>query len=156
MKRRLQAEGLIHDCLICAIFVIPGREKRVNQVVAGCEVVVRADGQQDVRAGERQEVAVRAGGRQEGAGELRLGAFPLHVRLLCLVTVVLEPDLDLCRAMRLSLASEVFVLFFRDTMQFQVPLLTLMINIIFMTTIFTWVGERLTLSAKLSLSEAVK
>ena len=55
------------------------------------------------------EMAVHAVGRQEGAGELRLGACRLHFRLLCLVTVVLEPDLNLCRAMRLSFASEVFV-----------------------------------------------
>ena len=93
VKRRLEAEGLIHDCLICAIVATSSREKRANQVVAGCEV------------------AVRAGGRQEGAGELRLGAFPLHVRLLCLVTVVLEPDLDLCGAMRLSFASQVLSFF---------------------------------------------
>ena len=112
VKRRLEGEGLIHDCLICAIVATSSREKRANQVVAGCEVVVRAGGRQDVRAGGRQEVAVRAGGRQEGAGELRLGAFRLHFRLPCLVTVVLEPDLDLCGAMRLSFASEVFVLFF--------------------------------------------
>ena len=60
-------------------------------VVAGCEVVVHA------------------AGRQEGAGELQLRAFRQHFLLLCLVTVVLEPDLDLCGAM-----SEVFV-FFRCT-----------------------------------------
>ena len=101
VKRRLEAEGLIHDCLICAIVATSSREKRANQVVAGCEVAVRAGGRQDVRAG----------GRQEGAGELRLGAFPLHVRLLCLVTVVLEPDLDLCGAMRLSFASQVLSFF---------------------------------------------
>ena len=65
-------------------------------VVAGCEVVVHA------------------AGRQEGAGELQLRAFRQHFLLLCLVTVVLEPDLDLCGAMRLSFASEVFV-FFRCT-----------------------------------------
>ena len=111
MKRRLEAEGLIHDCLICAIVATSSREKRANQVVAGCEVVVCAGGRQEVavRAGGRQDV--RAGGRQEGAGELRLGAFPLHVRLLCLVTVVLEPDLDLCGAMRLSFASQVLSFF---------------------------------------------
>ena len=85
VKRRLEAEGLIHDCLICAIVATSSREKRANQVVAGCEVAVRAGGRQDVRAG----------GWQEGVGELRLGDFPLHFRLLCLVTVVLEPDLDL-------------------------------------------------------------
>ena len=55
------------------------------------------------------EVAVHAAGRQEGAGELQLRAFRQHFLLLCLVTVVLEPDLDLCGAM-----SEVFV-FFRCT-----------------------------------------
>ena len=93
VKRRLEAEGLIHDCLICAIFATANREKRANQVVAGCEV------------------AVRAGGWQEGAGELRRGAFRLHFRLLCLVTVVLEPDLDLCGAIRLSFASAMFVFF---------------------------------------------
>ena len=49
------------------------------------------------------EMAVHAVGRQEGAGELRLGACRLHFRLLCLVTVVLEPDLDLCRARCLCL-----------------------------------------------------
>ena len=117
VKRRLEAEGLIHDCLICAIVATSSREKRANQVVAGCEVVVCAGGRQEVavRAGGRQDV--RAGGRQEGAGVIRLRAFRLHFRLLCLVTVVLEPDLDLCGAMWLSFASEVFVLFVLDILE---------------------------------------
>ena len=93
VKRRLEAAGLIHDCLICPIFATASREKRANMVVAGCEV------------------AVRAGGRQEGARGIRLGAFRLHFCLLCLVTVVLEPDLDLCGAMRLSFASQVLSFF---------------------------------------------
>ena len=56
-------------------------------------------------------MAVRAGGWQEGAGEVRLGAFRLHFRLLCRVAVVLEPDLDLCGALRLYFASAMFVFF---------------------------------------------
>ena len=62
------------------------------------------------------EVAVHAVGRQEGAGELRLGGFWPHFRLLCRVTVVLEPDLDLCGALRLYFASAMFV-FFLDILE---------------------------------------
>ena len=85
-----------------------------TQLVAKCSSPSigdqRATGWVVVRAGGRQDV--RAGGWQEGVGELRLGDFPLHFRLLCLVTVVLEPDLDLCGAMRLSFAREVCVFFY--------------------------------------------
>ena len=30
VKRRLEAEGLIHDCLVCAIFATASHEKRAN------------------------------------------------------------------------------------------------------------------------------
>ena len=79
--RRMEAEGMCED--VCATLAAAASSR--NESGGGIVAELRA------HAGERQAQAVA---RRERARELRLEAFLLD-RLLRLVTVVLEPDLDL-------------------------------------------------------------
>ena len=79
--RRMEAEGMCED--VCATLAAAASSR--NESGGGIVAELPA------HAGERQTQAVA---RRERARELRLEAFLLD-RLLRLVTVVLEPDLDL-------------------------------------------------------------
>ena len=81
VRRRMEAEGMCED--VCATLAAAASSR--NESGGGIVAELRA------HAGERQAQAVA---RRERARELRLEAFLLD-RLLRLVTVVLEPDLDL-------------------------------------------------------------